>query len=75
MRIRGKKKEKEKRKSNLVFVVVLLLESKGLYTLTNKLPFHNFTEKKGKGVTFILPYEQRFLSCRAFSVYEVVRVA
>ena len=75
VRIRGKKKEKKKRKSNFVLVVVLLLESKGLYTLTNKLPFHNFPEKKEKGVTFALPYKQRFLSCRAFSVHEVIRVA
>ena len=74
VRIRGKKKDK-KRKSNLVLVVVLLLESKGFYTLTNKLPFHNFTEKTEKGEKFVPPYEQRFLSGRAFSVYEVVRVA
>lgn len=74
VRIREEKKRKI-RKSNLVFVVILLLESKGLYTLTNKLPFHNFKEKKGEGVTFVLPYEQRFLCCRASSVYEAVRVA
>ena len=68
-------KKDKKRKSNLVLVVVLLLKSKGFYTLTNKLLFHNFTEKKEKGETFVPPYEQRFLSGRASSVYEVVRVA
>ena len=70
-----KKNKRKKRKSNLALVVVLLPETKGLYTLTNKLPFHNFPDKKVKGVTFDLPYEQRFLSCGAFSVYQVVRVA
>ena len=59
VRIRGKKKDK-KRKSNLVLVVVLLLESKGFYTLTNKLPFHNFTEKKERAKHLFHPTSRGF---------------